>query len=95
MSTRNEYKNPNAGIGNMSLFQFEIFLKLSFIFFGLYDEVKSRNISSGFKTCIKRSVISSQAELEFAQIKTHLSDVRTISSMAETNVRVLPVPIGD
>lgn len=94
MSTRNEYKNANAGIGNESSHQFETFLKRSFIFFGLYDDVYKRNISSVLKTCIKRSVISSHAALELAQIKTHLSDVRTISSMAATSVRVLPVPMA-
>lgn len=94
MSTRNEYKNPNAGIGKMPLtLQFEIFLKRSFIFLTLYDEVYNRNISSGFKTSIKRSVISSHAALEFAQTKTYLSVDRTISSMALTNVFVLPVPM--
>lgn len=45
-----------------------------------------------FNILTKRSVISSQAELEFAQTSTQLFDERTISTIAATIVRVFPVP---
>lgn len=42
---------------------------------------------------MSRSAISSQAEFELAQTRTDFSVDRTISSMAATKVRVLPVPL--
>lgn len=64
----------------------------SFNFLLSNDFAYIRNISRFFKTVKRRPVISSQAAFEFAQTRTHLLEERTISSIAATNVRVLPVP---
>lgn len=60
----------------------------------LYDFAYIRKISCDFRTPIKRCVISSQAAFELAHTRTDPLVDRTISSMAATNVRVLPVPAG-
>lgn len=68
------------------------FLVSSFSFDLVNDFAKIRRNSFGCRIFDKRCVISSAAELELAHTRTKFDEVCTISSMAATNVLVLPVP---
>lgn len=92
-NTRNWYKNFSDGKRNSPLSQLEIGLRFGLTFRTSYDLAYIRNISPKFRTLTRRSAISSQAEFELAQIKTHLFVDRTISSTAAIKVRVFPVPV--
>lgn len=95
-STRNLRKNFKFGRRKfLSASKLQMGLIVSLIFWTLHDLAYNRNISPYDRTFNNRSVISSQAALLLAHTSTALSpvDVRTISSIAATNVFVLPVPI--
>lgn len=93
--TRNLYKYSNVGKRNSPPVKLQIGSISSLIFLLSYDFAYIRNISRFFNTAKRRSVTSSQAAFEFAQTKTHFLVERTISSIAATNVRVLPVPFNE
>lgn len=92
-NTRNRYKNVNDGNRNSPFNQLQIGLMFASTFRWSYDLPYIRNISPARKTPMRRVTISSHAELELAQTSTDWLVDRTISSIAATNVRVLPVPI--
>lgn len=92
ITIRNAYIYFKHGMRNCPFVKLEHFLISLFTLFSLCDLANILRISPFSKTVNRRPVISSHAAFEFAQTKTQFFDDRTISSIAPTNVRVLPVP---
>lgn len=76
------------------MFKLQIGVIFDVMFLHPYDFAYNPNISFFFKLFARRSVISSQAELELQHTKTYLFVVRIISKIAVTIQRVFPVPGG-
>lgn len=92
--TRYLYKNFKHGNLNSPFFRLHTALIDRLTEFASWVFAYIRNNSPGCKTFNNLSVISSQASLLCAQIKTLFFVVRTITAVAATNTRVLPVPGG-
>lgn len=93
ITTRNLYKNSNAGNLNCPLIMLQIGRIFGLILSLSCDFAKILIISFGVKWSTRRSAISSQAALELQHTSTQLSVDRTISKIAATKVLVFPVPI--
>lgn len=87
------YKYFKQGIRNWPSLKLAHFLISLHTFFTLYDFAYNRRISLCLRIFNKRAVISSHAVFETAQTKTQFFfEDRIISSIAQTNVLVFPVP---
>lgn len=94
ITTRNLYIWSSGGNVNSPFWRLHIFSNLAFNEVFLNDFAYILNTSDSPKTPRTRPAISSQAEFENAHTNIQPFVVRTMCSIAETNVLVFPVPFG-